>query len=107
MASFSEEDAPYEIVEPEASTEGSTGLDRVAGIIKEFEEVLVGRRAHHLGYPYNLDFDFTKLESISKYSINNLGDPFVPSNYGIHSRKFEVGVLNWFAKLWEIDRKDM
>lgn len=105
MASFSEEDAPYEIVEPEEIE--SPGLDRVTGILKEFEEVLVGRRAHHLGYPYNLDFDFTKLESISKYSINNLGDPFVPSNYGIHSRKFEVGVLNWFAKLWEIDRKDM
>lgn len=108
MASFSSDgDAPYDIIEPE-DLEGAPGVEkRVDGIMKEYEELLVGRRAHHLGYPYNLDFDFSKLESISKYSINNLGDPFVPSNYGIHSRKFEVGVLQWFAKLWQIDEKDM
>ena len=38
--------------------------------------------------------------------INNLGDPFIESNYGVHSREFEIGVLNWFAKLWEIERED-
>lgn len=57
-------------------------------------------------YPYNLDFDYGALESLAKYSINNLGDPFIESNYGVHSREFEVGVLNWFAKLWEIDEDE-
>ena len=27
--------------------------------------------------------------------MNNLGDPFIESNYGVHSRQFEVGVLDW------------
>ena len=43
-------------------------------------------------YPYNLDFDYGALEKLVHYSINNLGDPFIESNYGVHSREFEVGV---------------
>jgi len=43
-----------------------------------------------LGYPYNLDFDYGALEKLVKFSINNLGDPFIESNYGVHSREFEV-----------------
>ena len=66
------------------------------------------------------------LGNLLRYSINNLGDPFVESNYGVHSRSFEVGksctlwrcekhfvklilqiaVLNFFADLWEISRED-
>ncbi|WVZ09530.1 hypothetical protein V8G54_014060 [Vigna mungo] len=38
------------------------------------------------------------------FSINNLGDPFIESNYGVHSRQFEVGVLDWFAQLWELEK---
>ena len=59
-----------------------------------------------LGYPYNLDFDYGALSQLQHFSINNLGDPFIESNYGVHSRKFEVGVLDWFAQLWEIEKKD-
>jgi len=38
-----------------------------------------------------------------KYSINNLGDSFNASNYGVHSRKFELEILEFFAKLWKIE----
>ena len=48
-------------------------------------------------YPYNLDFDFSALEGLQKFSINNLGDPFIESNYGVHSREFEVRHLLVFA----------
>jgi histidine decarboxylase len=41
-----------------------------------------------------------------KYSINNLGDPFVASNYGVHSRQFEVAVIDFFADLWKIEKPD-
>lgn len=41
-------------------------------------------------YPYNLDFEYGALEGLEKFSINNLGDPFIESNYGVHSREFEV-----------------
>lgn len=49
--------------------------------------------------PYNLDFDYGPLEGLQKFCINNLGDPFIESNYGVHSREFEVcGMLGaWLA----------
>jgi len=75
-------------------------------IIARYTKKLQERTQHHMGYPYNLDFDYGALEGLVKYSINNLGDPFIESNYGVHSREFEVGVLNWFARLWEIDEEE-
>jgi hypothetical protein len=57
------------------------------------------------GYPYNLDFDFSVLAQFQNFSINNLGDPFIESNYGVHSRQFEVAVLDWFARLWDLQQK--
>jgi len=56
------------------------------------------------GYPYNLDFDYGALGQLQHFSINNLGDPFIESNYGVHSRQFEVGVLDWFARLWDLEK---
>jgi hypothetical protein len=58
------------------------------------------------GYPYNLDFDYGALAQLQHFSINNLGDPFIESNYGVHSRQFEVGVLDWFARLWELEKDE-
>ncbi|GBF93211.1 serine decarboxylase-like, partial [Raphidocelis subcapitata] len=66
--------------------------DRIAAInetIQKYEKKLQERTRHHMGYPYNLDFDFDALEGLTRYSINNLGDPFIESNYGVHSREFE------------------
>jgi len=60
------------------------------------------RTKHHLGYPYNLSFQSNNLVPFLQYSINNLGDPFVASNYGVHSRDFEIAVLDFFAKLYDI-----
>ena len=45
---------------------------------------------HRPRYPYNLAFDYSALEGLEKYAINNLGDAFLESNYGVHSREFEV-----------------
>jgi hypothetical protein len=58
------------------------------------------------GYPCNLDFDYGALAQLQHFSINNLGDPFIEGNYGVHSRLFEVGVLDWFARLWEIEKNE-
>lgn len=79
---------------------------RVRSILADYRGTLEERTALHLGYPYNLDFDFGELASLQRFSINNLGDPWIESNYGVHAREFEVGVLDWFANLWRIPREE-
>jgi len=75
-----------------------------AEILKAYDHLLQGKSSSHFGYPYNLMFDFSELMPFLKYSINNLGDPFVPSNYGVHSRQFEVAVIDFFAGLWKMEK---
>lgn len=85
---------------------GETDSDRKADkeVLDEYEELLKQRTHHHFGYPYNLNYVHDEIFRFLKYSINNLGDPFVTSNYGVHSRQFELAVLDFFAKLWKIER---
>lgn len=80
--------------------------DDIPSKIEEFRKYLEDRTQHHLGYPYNLDIDYSALQCLQNFSINNLGDPFVESNYGVHSRRFELGVLEWFATMWRIPRDE-
>eukprot|EP00941_MAST-03F_sp_MAST-3F-sp1_P004775 g4775.t1 len=76
--------------------------DKVRDVLDAYERILANRSQEHLGYPYNLNYDHSELFPFLKYSINNLGDPFVVSNYGVHSRQFEQAVIAFFAKLWKI-----
>jgi histidine decarboxylase len=62
------------------------------------------KTSHHLGYPYNLAPSFKALYPFLEHSINNLGDPFVQSNYRISSRNYEKLTLDWFADLWKFER---
>ncbi len=71
-------------------------------ILAAYDNLLKSRSSVHFGYPYNLMYNHEELYEFMKYSINNLGDPFVTSNYGIHSRQFECSVIDFFADLWNI-----
>lgn len=82
---------------------------------------------------YNLNYDHEELHRFLRYSINNLGDPYIPSNYGVHSREFECAaatfcgcccyrarvpiycsiflhgrcaVIDFFAALWKAPKDD-
>ena len=46
------------------------------------------------------------MSQLQHFSLNNLVDPFIESNYVVHSREFEVGVLDWFARLWELEKNE-
>lgn len=94
---------------------GATGIadysiknsrNRIGQILHEYEALLQSRTYCHLGYPYNLDYDYSALHRLVEFSINNLGDPFIESNYGVHSRSFEVAVLDWFAELWDLPKEE-
>ena len=75
-------------------------------VLELYESKLKEKTFYHLGYPYNLEYDYEDLNALQKYSINNLGDPFIESNYAVHSKEFELAVLEWFARLWKIDDGD-
>lgn len=53
-----------------------------------------------LGYPVAKDFDYQELIDFLKYPMNNLGDPFVTSTYGVGSRELEKEVVAFFADLF-------
>ncbi|VEU39709.1 unnamed protein product [Pseudo-nitzschia multistriata] len=73
-------------------------------ILKAYDKFLQQRSSVHFGYPYNLMYDHSELFEFMKYSINNLGDPYVTSNYSVHSRQFERAVIDFFARLWKADK---
>ncbi|MQL86212.1 hypothetical protein Taro_018743 [Colocasia esculenta] len=94
-----------DVTEPDADDEETGEREAyMASVLAKYRKSLVEKTKHHLGYPYNLDFDYGALAQLQHFSINNLGDPFIESNYGVHSRQFEVGVLDWFARLWELEK---
>ncbi|KAK7331678.1 hypothetical protein VNO80_28415 [Phaseolus coccineus] len=96
-----------EVTEPEADDDITGDREaHMASVLARYKRALTERTKHHLGYPYNLDFDYGALSQLQHFSINNLGDPFIESNYGVHSRQFEVGVLDWFARLWELEKNE-
>ncbi|GAX74634.1 hypothetical protein CEUSTIGMA_g2082.t1 [Chlamydomonas eustigma] len=80
--------------------------EAVKVILSAYKKKLRHRSNYHMGYPLNQALDYDGLTDLMQFCINNLGDPFIESNYGVHSREFEVGVLNWFAKLWQIEKDE-
>ncbi|XXG73501.1 hypothetical protein AAC387_Pa07g2409 [Persea americana] len=97
----------HAVTEPEEDDEVTGEREaHMASVLARYRRSLMERTKHHLGYPYNLDFDYGALAQLQHFSINNLGDPFIESNYGVHSRQFEVGVLDWFAHLWELEKNE-
>ncbi|KAL5697816.1 histidine decarboxylase [Ranunculus cassubicifolius] len=95
------------VTEPDADDEVTGDREaHMASVLARYRKSLVEGTKHHLGYPYNLDFEYGALTQLQHFSINNLVDPFIESNYGVHSRQFEVGVLDWFARLWELEKNE-
>lgn len=68
---------------------------------REFEYVREQYRTF-VGYPCRGDLNFAPLLPFLEYPINNVGDPFSPSTYRVHTRRIEREVLSWFAELTHI-----
>ena len=67
--------------------------------LKDFYARLEKEEKTFVGYPVNSAFDYSELFNFLSIPLNNVGDPFCSSYYGLHSRDFEQEVLNWFANL--------
>ena len=61
---------------------------------------LTERSEKLLGYPSNLVYDYSDLYRFFAFSINNVGDPFKESLYGINTQAFEYEVISFFARLY-------
>ena len=70
-------------------------------LLDNYQQQLNRQAQNHAGYPYNLSYDYSSLFPFLNFSINNLGDPFVESNYKSDSRLFEQEVLAFFANLYQ------
>ncbi len=56
-----------------------------------------------VGYPVNQDFDYSPLLPFLDYSINNVGDPFYPSNFWGNTHEIEREVIDIFAGLMRLE----
>ena len=74
--------------------------------LEEVYEYIQRQSQTFIGYPCNGDFDYSPLERFLSYPINNVGDPFSPCTYRVHTREIEREVLAWFAELTHIPPTD-
>ena len=58
-----------------------TSISEISYIISLYKSELSEHTKYHLGYPYNLNYDYSDIKNLLNFSINNLGDPFIKSNY--------------------------
>ena len=85
----------------------------MSGIGGEAQELLEGllqtfntASQRQLGYPTNLDFDYSALLPFLQYAGNNVGDPFHASNYASNSHEIEQEVIHTFADLMRLPRDE-
>ncbi|MDE2803255.1 MAG: pyridoxal-dependent decarboxylase, partial [Chloroflexota bacterium] len=90
-----------------AASEGMNALggeaqELLKGLLQFFEN----SAQRQLGYPTNLDFDYSALLPFLQYAANNVGDPFHASNYANNSHEVERDVIHTFADLMHLPREE-
>ena len=94
-------------VAPTAS-EGMSGIGAAAQeLLEGLLETFDAASQRMMGYPVNLDYDYSALFPFLQYSANNIGDPFHDSNYDINSHEIEREVICAFADLMRLPRDQM
>lgn len=69
-------------------------------------ETLKERSTSYLGYPTTTAFNYEQIERFLKLPVNNIGDPFDNNLYGVNTHDLEREVLDFFAELYHIPKKD-
>ena len=59
-----------------------------------------------MGYPVNLDYDYSALLPFLQFSANNIGDPFHDSNYTINTHEIEREVVGTFSDMMRLPRDE-
>jgi histidine decarboxylase len=69
--------------------------------LDRFYEDMKTEAGRFIGYPCNGLFDYSPLFRFLQYPLNNIGDPYLPSNYHLNTHSFECEVLEIFQTLTE------
>ena len=67
--------------------------------LEKFYQDIKKESAFFLGYPCNGIFDYSSLYRFLQYPLNNVGDPYLLSNYHLNTHDFEREVLEIFQRL--------
>ena len=59
----------------------------------------------YLGFPNNMDYDYTEVSKSAHVYINNAGDPFSTLSWKKHSKHFEQEVVHFFLNIYKMPRK--
>ena len=86
----------------ESNGVGPEAQDRLNGLLRSSDV----SAAHMMGYPVNLDFDYSELLPFLQYSANNVGDPFHDSNFASNTHEIERDVIGTFADMMRLPRDD-
>ena len=76
--------------------------ERLATLLEDFEV----KSQTAMGYPVNLDYDYSDLLPFLQYSANNVGDPFHDSNFASNTHEIEREVVGTFADMMRLPRDD-
>ncbi len=71
-----------------------------SALIKEHFAKIVDSSNKMLGYPVSRDFDYSELNEIMRYPLNNVGDPRMESTSVLSTKKEENEVIDFFANLF-------
>jgi len=94
-------DEDFQICDPQGLPE-----DEINACVNFLHSYFERKSDTFAGYQVNLNIDYTSLAPFLNFNINNVGDPFIESNYSINSRTMEQAVLSFFAELFHADDKD-
>ena len=83
----------------------------VRRVIQQYIDDVEERAESQLGYPIipaNIDsgVDLDIIDAASGTLLNNVGDPSKRAIFSLNSHPFELGVLQYFAKLWGLPHDD-
>lgn len=93
---MSEPTAPFPVPPaPEPSPLGDDDRQRLTAL----RERIGAQLTRFAGYPVNANFDFGELLDLLGAPLNNIGDPWSPSLYGLNTHEFERDVVAWFSAL--------
>lgn len=103
---------PIQVLNRHSFGTDSEFRERINDILDTYRKSLDKAKQQQLGYPiYHVsdeeqEIDFSPLERIRHYYINNVGSPDISTSFASNSHAFEMGVLSWFAELWKIDESN-